>query len=95
MSYVTSSPKHTSGIAQPDDWQAPPLAAAFQAPPHIRRSKSARVVRRTAWNLLPPLTFVAMVGLWWGAVVAFKIPAYLLPGPGAVFSRIVSDAPLL
>jgi NitT/TauT family transport system permease protein len=36
-----------------------------------------------------------MVALWWGAVVAFRIPAYLLPGPGAVFSRLVSDAPML
>ncbi len=54
-----------------------------------------KLVRRIAWNLLPPLTFVAMVGLWWGAVVVFKIPAYLLPGPDAVFSRIVSDAALL
>ena len=36
-----------------------------------------------------------MVALWWGAVVVFRIPAYLLPGPGAVFSRIVSDAPML
>lgn len=60
-----------------------------------RRSATLKLVRRIAWNLLPPLTFVAMVGLWWSAVVVFKIPAYLLPGPDAVFSRIVSDAPLL
>ena len=52
-------------------------------------------MRRIAWNLLPPLTFAGMVALWWGAVVAFKIPAYLLPGPGGVFSRIVTDAPML
>ena len=25
----------------------------------------------------------------------FSIPAYLLPGPGAVFARVVSDAPML
>jgi NitT/TauT family transport system permease protein len=91
----TPSPKHTSGIARPDDWQAPPSAEAFQAKPPSGGSKSARLARRIAWNLLPPLTFVGMVALWWGAVVLFKIPAYLLPGPGAVFSRLVSDAGLL
>jgi NitT/TauT family transport system permease protein len=36
-----------------------------------------------------------MVGLWWGAVELFRIPAYLLPGPGAVFARLVTDAGLL
>jgi len=95
MAYVTSSPEQGSGIAQPDDWQAPPSAEAFHRAPRAARSKSMRVVRRIAWNLLPPLTFIGMVALWWGAVVAFRIPAYLLPGPGAVFSRIVSDAPML
>jgi NitT/TauT family transport system permease protein len=91
----TPSSKHPSGIARPDDWQAPPSAEAFQARPLAAGSKGARLARRIAWNLLPPLTFVGMVALWWGAVVLFKIPAYLLPGPGAVFSRLVSDAGLL
>ena len=91
---VPSSPQ-ASGIARPDDWQAPPSAEAFQAKPRGGRSRRARLVRRIAWNLLPPLTFVGIVGLWWGAVVLFKIPAYLLPGPGAVFARMVSDAGLL
>jgi len=54
-----------------------------------------RMVRRIAWNLLPPLTFVGIVALWWGAVELFKIPAYLLPGPGPVFARLVNDAGLL
>jgi NitT/TauT family transport system permease protein len=54
-----------------------------------------RRVRFVAWNLLPPLTFIAMVGLWWAAVEAFKIPAYLLPGPKGVFARLVTDAGLL
>ena len=60
-----------------------------------RRSRAERVVRRIGWNLLPPLTFLAIVALWWAAVKVFSIPAYLLPGPGAVFSRLVSDAGLL
>src|SRR3954471_9273827 len=60
-----------------------------------RRSKTERTLRRIGWNLLPPLTFVAMVALWWAAVEFFKIPAYLLPGPGPVFARLVTDAGLL
>jgi NitT/TauT family transport system permease protein len=95
VSATSSSPKPTGRIAQPDDWQAPPSAASFQGKPAAGSSKGLRLVRRIAWNLLPPLTFAAMVGLWWGAVVLFRIPAYLLPGPGAVFSRLVSDAGLL
>jgi NitT/TauT family transport system permease protein len=52
-------------------------------------------MRRFLWNLLPPLTFVAIVALWWGAVEVFSIPAYLLPGPGPVFSRLIRDAGML
>jgi NitT/TauT family transport system permease protein len=89
------SQERTSGIASPEDWQAPPSAEAFQAVPTGGGSKRFRRLRRIAWNLLPPLTFVGMVALWWGAVVLFKIPAYLLPGPGAVFSRLVTDAAIL
>jgi NitT/TauT family transport system permease protein len=92
---ATSSPKQASGIAPPDDWQAPPSPETFQAGARPARSKGARVARRIAWNLLPPLTFIGMVALWWGAVVLFKIPAYLLPGPGAVFSRLATDSGLL
>jgi NitT/TauT family transport system permease protein len=92
---VSSSPKQSGGLVRPDDWQAPPSADSFQASPTKGGSRRRRAVRRVAWNLLPPLTFVAMVGLWWAAVETFKIPAYLLPGPGAVFSRLASDAALL
>ena len=92
---VTSSERAARAIPRPDDWQAPPSAETFQTRTRPARSKRARLVRRIAWNLLPPLTFVAMVGLWWGAVIAFRIPAYLLPGPDAVFARMVTDAPLL
>lgn len=77
------------------DWQAPPSGDAFRARLSGRGSRRARRLRQIAWNLLPPLTFVGIVGLWWGAVEAFSIPAYLLPGPGKVFSRLVTDAGLL
>jgi NitT/TauT family transport system permease protein len=52
-------------------------------------------MRRIGWNLLPPLTFIGIVGLWWAAVEFFNVPAYLLPGPKAVFARLVTDAGLL
>jgi NitT/TauT family transport system permease protein len=54
-----------------------------------------RKVKRIGWNLLPPLTFIVIVAVWAAAVPIFKIPAYLLPGPGSVFSRVVTDAPML
>jgi len=73
----------------------PSSPAPDPAPPSRKRSPTVRRLRRIGWNLLPPLTFVAIVVLWWGAVRVFKIPAYLLPGPGAVFSRVVSDFPML
>ena len=92
---VTSSSKRAGGIARPDSWEAPPSAESFRAAPRKLRSRRMRVARRIAWNLLPPLTFVAIVALWWGAVELFRIPAYLMPGPGAVFARLVSDAGLL
>jgi NitT/TauT family transport system permease protein len=92
---VATSPKQASRIARPDDWQAPPSAEAFHRKRKGRSSRAVRLARRIAWSLLPPLTFAGMVALWWGAVVAFRIPAYLLPGPGAVFSRLVTDAPML
>ena len=92
---VTHAPNRTTSIGPSNDWQAPLSVEAFQGRTHAPASKRLRLVRRIGWNLLPPLTFVAMVGLWWGAVVLFRIPAYLLPGPGAVFSRIVTDAPML
>ena len=54
-----------------------------------------RNAKRIGWNLLPPLTFVIIVGLWAAAIPVFKIPPYLLPGPAGVFSRLISDAPQL
>ena len=70
-------------------------AEAEQRAAKPRRSRPVRLVRRIAWNLLPPLTFLGIVVLWWACVVAFKIPAYLLPGPESVFMRVVTDAPML
>lgn len=58
-------------------------------------SRGMRKLKRIGWNLLPPLTFIAIVALWAIVIPIFKIPAYLLPGPAEVFSRLISDFPML
>lgn len=61
-----------------------------------RKPRQASATRRRigsiAWSSLPPLVFVAILLGWAGAVELFKIPAYLLPGPLAVFERLFTDA---
>ena len=92
---VTSSPEQAADVSRATNWRPP---AASGSPPEVtkrRRSKTERAIRRIGWNLLPPLTFVGIVALWWGAVELFNIPAYLLPGPESVFARLVTDAGLL
>ena len=90
-----STPKPSGDLARPTSWEAAPSASDAFATRPAGQSRGMRILRSVAWNLLPPLTFVAMVALWWGAVELFRIPAYLLPGPGAVFARLVTDAGLL
>ena len=85
---------------RPDDPQSPdasemPLGDVSYATGTKSRSRRMRKVKRIGWSLLPPLTFIVIVAMWAAAVPIFKIPAYLLPGPGSVFSRVVSDAPML
>jgi NitT/TauT family transport system permease protein len=73
---------------------AAPTAAPTR-PARGKRSRFNRRLRRVGWNLLPPLTFVAIVGLWALSIRVFSIPPYLLPGPAGVFKRLVSDAGML
>ena len=85
---------------RPNDLRSPEaLEASLPGVSYVtgtkRRSRRMRKVKRIGWNLLPPLTFIIIVALWAAAVPIFKIPAYLLPGPGSVFSRVVTDAPML
>ncbi|WP_255503484.1 ABC transporter permease [Caballeronia sp. EK] len=63
--------------------------------PKPRPSAGMRKIRRLGWNLLPPLTFVAIIAIWAAAVRLFDIPAYFMPGPGLVFSRLVEEYPQL
>lgn len=95
MAYVNSSTERAGAMTGDESWRAPTPVASHPSGSKPVRSRRARFVRRIGWNLLPPLTFVAMVALWWGSVALFKIPAYLLPDPWAVTARIVSDAPML
>ena len=92
---AASSPERTGDVVRRAHRPAPISTEMTSDAPKKRRSKTERAIRRVGWNLLPPLTFVAMVALWWGAVELFKIPSYLLPGPGSVFARLVTDASLL
>ena len=71
----------------------PPSQIAI--PGEEARPDAWRSPRNIAWNLLPPLTFVGIILLWSWSIQIFAIPAYLLPPPGAVFGRVVSDAPML
>lgn len=50
-----------------------------------------RAFKSLVWNLLPALSFVLIVGAWALAIDLFRIPTYLLPGPGAVFMRLFTD----
>jgi len=92
---VPSPPNETGDVVRPSAWPLPTAAEQALEQPKRRRSRIERAIRRIGWNLLPPLTFVGMIALWWGVVELFKIPAYLLPGPQGVFARLVTDAGLL
>ena len=62
--------------------------------PARKTSRGMRKLKRIGWNLLPPLTFVAIVGVVGGWRFRFsRFPPYLLPGPAGVFARVITDAP--
>lgn len=88
------SARAAKALGHSGQWEAP-LALPAEDVGAGARTKAARRLRQIGWNLLPPLTFVAIVGLWSLAVNAFSIPAYLLPGPAAVFKRLIAEAPML
>lgn len=73
-------------------------AAVALATPGMGQRKAAatsatrRRISSIAWSALPPLVFAAILLGWAAAVELFKIPAYLLPGPLAVFERLFTDA---
>jgi NitT/TauT family transport system permease protein len=77
------------------DWEAPLSSVIDRPAAKGGKSRGMRTAKRIGWSLLPPLTFAALIGLWSASIAVFKIPAYLLPGPAAVFGRIVADAAML
>ncbi|MDQ6618326.1 MAG: ABC transporter permease [Pseudomonadota bacterium] len=83
------------GLARTSDWDSPAAVVAPALPGTVASSKRMRSAMRFAWNMLPPLSFLGIVALWAAIIPIFKIPAYLLPAPGGVFSRLLSDAPML
>ena len=78
---TVSTSRRADPVQGAANWEAPPAAQSFRVDSKAKHSRGMRTAMRIGWNLLPPLTFVAMVGLWWAAVEFFRIPAYLLPGP--------------
>lgn len=82
-----------SSISADDTAGTPVVDVAAQA--RRKRRKTLRTLSRIGWNLIPALTFVALVGLWAVAVRVFEIPAYLMPGPGGVFQLLISEAAML
>ena len=91
---------HASGTGKrsaEETYEAPrmhhSMSPVLEAGP--RGSRGIRLARRIGWNLLPPLTFAAVVAAWALAIPIFQIPSYLLPGPGGVFTRLVTDASML
>ena len=70
---LTSSPDPAASVARHADWQAADSRAASPIP---KRSKTMRRIRFIVWNLLPPLTFVAIpLILFAVALVACVVPA--------------------
>ncbi|MEA2862683.1 MAG: NitT/TauT family transport system permease protein [Bradyrhizobium sp.] len=67
--------------------QTPPLTVE-QAAPDGRTLRAVRIV-------LPIAVFAVGVALWELVVRLNNIPPYVLPGPGAVFSTLIIDWPVL
>jgi NitT/TauT family transport system permease protein len=91
---VDAAPQRSNAVVPPR-WESPVQAESLGAPARNGRSRSLRKAKRIGWNLLPPLTFVAIVAAWSAAIAVFRIPAYLLPAPGQVFSRVITDGSVL
>jgi NitT/TauT family transport system permease protein len=41
--------------------------------------------------LLPIITFMGVLALWWALVTIFNIPRYIVPSPGSVFSSMAEN----
>jgi NitT/TauT family transport system permease protein len=52
-------------------------------------------VSRTMRILVPVVMLALVVALWWGIVIAYQIPRYILPSPADVAVAMVTDWPIL
>ncbi|MEW5420604.1 ABC transporter permease [Amorphus sp. 3PC139-8] len=56
---------------------------------------TGRRMERAIRILLPLAALALLIGAWELVVVAYQIPPYILPGPGAVAATLVADWPIL
>jgi len=84
-----SSPTITTATANKTDGDL-----SLLSPERLAWARRKRITRKI-WTFVPVLTFVGIVIVWGISVAAFKIPDYLLPGPIAVFERLITDWPYL
>ncbi|WP_198019391.1 ABC transporter permease [Paracoccus sp. J55] len=77
------------------DSNAPATSVAQDDVAPRRRNQTRYLIGQFLWNMIPPMTFVAIVGLWAVSVKAFQVPSYLLPAPDAVFRLLIAEAPML
>lgn len=78
-----ASPTMTTATVNSDD-------LSLLSPERLAWARRKRITRRI-WTFVPVVTFIGIVAVWGIAVALLKIPGYLLPGPIAVFERIVGD----
>lgn len=69
-------------------------AAAPTADP-AEAVRSSGGVSRTMRILVPALMLALVVAAWWGIVIAYQIPRYILPSPADVAVAMVTDWPIL
>ncbi len=63
------------------------------APAEVARSSGG--VSRTMRILVPAIMLALVVAVWWGIVIAYAIPRYILPSPADVAVAMVNDWPIL
>ncbi len=74
------------------------LARAAEAPRPAAPAETARRgggVSRTMRILVPTVMLALVVAAWWGIVIAYAIPRYILPSPADVAVAMVTDWPIL
>lgn len=71
------------------------LARADAAAESVVAPAPAGGVSRTMRILVPVFMLALMVTVWWGIVIVYAIPRYILPSPADVAVAMVTDWPIL